>query len=381
MAVKSTNLTAQQALALPGAQSTTLTPAATQTGYGPYGAVPGQANPLATQIQSLAGNTNVLSELLGLGQGVDVANAAGAASALGTAIPGYAGLQGQAVQNIGNQLAGTLSPDVVAQINQQAAEAGIATGAPGSPATEAADLRAMGLTSQQLQQQGQSNLTSLMGATPLGNLFDVSSQLVTPAEQQAAQQAANVLGAAPNPTQAAAANLQALEQAEQAGSAAGTAGGTTSGAPFTTTGANQLASLLGSLLNPAAGTTTTTGLGAPATTVPATYTQPGTGIDQSLLGLGLGPLSSTGATSAIDSLLGLGSTPGTAGTLGIDQSTNQLLDSILGLTPTGVLGLGTQAGTTAGTAPLTGTTQSVLGGTNLTGGDLSDYDIFSGAFA
>lgn len=111
-------------------------------------------------------------------------------------LPNYQAMLGQDVSNIQANLAGQVSPDVLAQIGQRAAERGIATGAPGSPNANAAYLRALGLNSQQLQQLGNQQLTAAMQRTPIQQ-----TQLGTSTADLAAQQA--VYNAAPDPTAAA----------------------------------------------------------------------------------------------------------------------------------------------------------------------------------
>lgn len=95
--------------------------------------------------------------------------------------------QGQALEtrssaNIGGELRGEIPPDVIALMQQQAAERGVATGSPGSPNSNAAYLRALGLTSLGLQEQGQRDLTAAEGRNPTAPIFDPSTQLLTPAQ-------------------------------------------------------------------------------------------------------------------------------------------------------------------------------------------------------
>jgi hypothetical protein len=107
-------------------------------------------------------------------------------------LPGYANLSAADSSNIGGNLAGTLSPDVIAQMQQAGAERGIATGTEGSGSNNAAYLKALGLTSMQLQQLGHTQLTEAMGRTPIQQ-----TQLGTQKTDQGA--AAAVYASAPNP--------------------------------------------------------------------------------------------------------------------------------------------------------------------------------------
>lgn len=117
------------------------------TGYEPaYGGIP-NLPPYVTDTASMTG-TDVQANL--------VKN-----------LPGYMGMVGADVGNIQSNLAGALPADVIQQLQQRAAERGIATGAPGSANTSAEYLRALGLTSLQLQQLGHSQLTEAMARTPV----------------------------------------------------------------------------------------------------------------------------------------------------------------------------------------------------------------------
>jgi hypothetical protein len=136
-------------------------------------------------------------------------------------LPGYQQMVGASSGNIGANLAGQLSPDVIAQMQQAGAERGIATGTEGSGANNAAYLRALGLNSMQLQQLGESQLTAAVGRTPIQQ-----TQTGTQATDLAAQQA--IYNAAPNPAMA----TQAALSAAMGGMGAGRGGGPSPIAPL-----------------------------------------------------------------------------------------------------------------------------------------------------
>jgi hypothetical protein len=205
----------------------------TQAGVGAYGTVPAAANPQATQAAAIGGNTAIEQQLASLTNSLDQATATGALGQYEATIPGWDQMSAQSSANIGSELAGQIAPDTMAMLNQQAAERGVSFD-PTSANTNAAALRAMGLTSQQLQEQGQTDLTSAVSRAPKGVQFDPSTMLVTPSQQQTAQQNANTLAAAPDPSQAAAANLAALNSGMGAGQGAGL--GTAAGGAGTTGG-------------------------------------------------------------------------------------------------------------------------------------------------
>lgn len=93
-------------------------------------------------------------------------------------LPQYAQLTAQASGNILSNLKGEIPADVLAQMQQQAAERGVASGSPGSPNTNAAYLKAIGLTSLGLQQQGEASLTGAVNRTPVPQLFNPASLYV-----------------------------------------------------------------------------------------------------------------------------------------------------------------------------------------------------------
>lgn len=188
--------------------------------YSPaYGGIPQVPSPTTTAGAAVAGNIGNLGGIYNLGGGVNQFQSQQLQQALGTAIPNYAGLKGAQSQNIASNLAGQVNQDVINQIIQGAAERGIATGSPGSANANSAYLRALGLTSMGLQQQGQQNLNAMIGATPLPQLMSAQSFLVGPQEQQAAQTAANLYRSAPQPAAAAGAAIGAANAGMRAGGA------------------------------------------------------------------------------------------------------------------------------------------------------------------
>lgn len=112
-------------------------------------------------------------------------------------IPNATGLEQQSSANIASQLSGELPADVVNQIAQAAAERGVGGGFSGSPNDTAAYLKALGLTSYDMTQQGQSNLSAALGRNPGASTFDPSSLIITPTQAAsiANQQYANQLNA------------------------------------------------------------------------------------------------------------------------------------------------------------------------------------------
>lgn len=172
-----------------------------------YGGIPNYslANPSATNL----GN---LGSLYGLTTGLDTATGAGAIAGLNQEIPGVSGSIGASRAGIDTLLSGQVPADVIQQLQQQAAEIGAGRGmGPMAPNTNAGYLKALGLTSLGMKQQGREGLNALMTSVPRAPQFDPTHQLVSP---DLAQEVANLQAAmrvAPNPTAAARANVAALQ--------------------------------------------------------------------------------------------------------------------------------------------------------------------------
>ncbi len=130
-------------------------PANKPTGYTPeYGGIP---NLPAYATDTTTQTTGGTSEMVG----TDIA------AELRKNLPMYNDLLMKDVGNIYANLGGQVAPDVISLLQQQAAERGIATGMPGAGSINAGYLRALGLTSLQLQQLGNQQLTAAMARTPI----------------------------------------------------------------------------------------------------------------------------------------------------------------------------------------------------------------------
>jgi len=158
-------------------------------GQGAYGMVP-NLPAYTTDTQQTVG-TDIFSQLL--------AN-----------LPNYQQMTAQSSGNIGANLRGEVSPDVLNLLGQRAAERGIATGSPGSPNSNAAYMRALGLTSMGLQQLGEGQLTSAIQRTPIQQ-----NQISTATTDLGAARAQ--YAAAPDPAKAAGAALAAARAGTKAG--------------------------------------------------------------------------------------------------------------------------------------------------------------------
>jgi hypothetical protein len=186
--------------ALPASPTLTGT---TQAGSGIWGTVPAASDPTATAGSAIAGNLNNLSSLGALATGIDTSAAANAIMPMQNALPGLSGSLATQMGNIGQELQGQVPQDVINQLSQASAERGVQTGqGPMSPNSNANFEQALGLTSLGLENTGQQQMQSLMASIPTGAQLNESSMLVSPQEQQSAQQAANTYASAPNPSAA-----------------------------------------------------------------------------------------------------------------------------------------------------------------------------------
>lgn len=165
-----------------------------------YGSKPATANPVNTAAQAIKGNTSNLAANSNLTLGADTITAAGAQLPFELNLPGYNEMLSTATGNTQQELEGQVPQDVQNLLQQQGAERGVQTGqSTNSPDAEAGYLQALGLTSLGQEQQGQTNLSSLIGETPTGQAVNPANMFVTPEQQQAAAQYANTVAAAPDP--------------------------------------------------------------------------------------------------------------------------------------------------------------------------------------
>lgn len=205
---------------LPGAPGS-LPGATPQSGTGAFGLVPTVPNPIDTQGSAISGNLGNLGSLYGLTGSLNTEIAKQAALPFQLNLPNYGEMTTQSSGNILSLLKGQVPQDVAAQLQQMAAERGISTGSIGSPDSNTALLRALGLTSLGLQQQGEGELSAAISRTPTGQQFNPSQFLVTPQQQQEAQYMANLYAAAPDPSMAGGAALGAARSGLRTGLSTG----------------------------------------------------------------------------------------------------------------------------------------------------------------
>lgn len=191
-----------------------------------YGGVPVVPDPISSQYQAIYGNTSNLGDIYNMAGGINKFGAQQAKGQYEANLPGYDAMTSKASSDIMDELNGVVPDDVMANLQQSAAERGVATGSPQSANTGAQYLRALGLTSLGQKQVGQTNLTEAIRRTPTSPLFNVASMLVNPNDEQAARMAANLYASAPNPRAAAEEAMANALAGVKAGAGGGGGGGT-----------------------------------------------------------------------------------------------------------------------------------------------------------
>lgn len=200
----------------------TLAPGPSSVGKGAFGLVPTTPNPISTAAGAITGNTANLPALSTLGTGTTKLSAGLAQLPLQLNLPNYMGNLQQASANTASDLAGLMNPQQLNRLTQFAAERGGGIGvAPNSPNAITNLMTALNQGIQETQTRGQEKLAQLISQTPTGQPFNVAGQQLSPGDLQYWQDVATTRGAAPDPTQAAQANLDMLLRAIEAGKVAG----------------------------------------------------------------------------------------------------------------------------------------------------------------
>ena len=151
--------------------------ATTGTGTG----VVGGGGAIGKPIQSLGGGATP-EQVIQLANEIDQASQRNANT---NRIEGGANLENLSSANIDPALRGMLPKSVIDQIAQRQAERGSLMGvASGSPSTNAAYLKAIGLNSLDLMNTGQGWLTQAVGRNPAAPIYNAGNMVLTP-EQQA----------------------------------------------------------------------------------------------------------------------------------------------------------------------------------------------------
>lgn len=222
-----------------------------------YGGKPSVPDPTESSKTAISGSISNLANLYNLSSSVNDYNLGQTRKQYSTGLPNYQNMLNQSSSNITSLLKGQLNSDELSQLYQSAAERGVSIGGVGAANTNAALMRAVLLSSHQLQAQGESELTSAINRTPTTKIFDVNSYLTTPEAQQQSQLYANIYGSAASPSAAAAESTKQAKAGVNYG--AGAAGGgvnnpaAPSGGGFPTAGTGGYGGGAGTLVGGSAG--------------------------------------------------------------------------------------------------------------------------------
>lgn len=221
------------------------------------GGKPNTADPTASAASAITGTTSNLSSLYGLADSANTFSANQAVKTQNTLTPGYTGNMDKWASDISDLLSGKVSSGTTNTIAQQAAERGVSSGISGSQTNESSLLRTLGLTSEQQQATGASQLSAMINASPKSTAFDLTPYLTTGADVTGAQNQANTIASAATPSAASEAQLAAAKSGVATGS--GAAGTTPSTSSTTSSIASLLSSILGTGTGGGAGATPTGG--------------------------------------------------------------------------------------------------------------------------
>lgn len=144
------------------------------------------------QADAIAQNTAALPGLSALADQTNRISTDQLNAALERMLPGYGSMRNKVTENISSYLRGEIPKDVQQGIQRRAAEKGITTGTSGSQFDEFGELRNLGITSLELQQQGLNAagrwLESIASRTPT---FNITSMFISPQERIAVKQQEN----------------------------------------------------------------------------------------------------------------------------------------------------------------------------------------------
>lgn len=183
-------------MALNSPVQTTTGPGGQQFQYQLQGLPTAQNTVTSTSLTGDAAKQNLAAapDLTSLTDLVNTLNRNAQTSANAARIPNNPALEQASSGNIANLLAGQIPADVINNLAQTAAERGVAMGSPGSDNSNAGLLRALGLTSLDLQQLGQQNLSAADARNPVAPIFNPGSMLLTPGQLGQLNNAAGFLG-------------------------------------------------------------------------------------------------------------------------------------------------------------------------------------------
>lgn len=151
-------------------------------------------------------------------------------------LPNYNGDLASIGSNISAETSGQLPSDVITQLQQGAAESGVSNGTSGSDTSNAAYLRALGLTSLNLTNQGQQNFQSILPTLPGAGVSQAGYNYVSPAQNYETELQNDLFASGPNPGSATASSLAAAKAGIGAAGGGGTSFGPLPPTPSTDSG-------------------------------------------------------------------------------------------------------------------------------------------------
>lgn len=188
------------------------------SGGGAYGGVPQQISLADSQNAAIQANQRALAQLQQQSQQLNNFNQQQFLNQYRGLNPAFDSSYAQAGQNAMGMLAGQLPPEVIQQLQQNAAEFGLNAGVSGSQLQSYQGLRNLGLTTLDLMNRGQQNLLSLTGGSPTAGITNPAASFITPGQQQETAQYNAALAAAPDPQAAAENALRIAQQAQRSSS-------------------------------------------------------------------------------------------------------------------------------------------------------------------
>ena len=130
--------------------------------------------------QSLNGAQGILPQASSIAKEVTKGDEASLMDELNQAIPGYSTGQAGRTANANALIAGQLPQGVADQVNRASNARALAGGYGFSPRAEGLSARDLGLTTLDLQNQGNQQFSNILSSTPRANLMSAGSLLINP---------------------------------------------------------------------------------------------------------------------------------------------------------------------------------------------------------
>lgn len=192
-----------------------------------YGGKPQTPDPSVMAKMAADANAANMGSYLNLAKGINEYTYQDYMNQIRRGNPLYDQQVGQFTGMTSDQLAGMVPRDVQNQVTQFGAERGIGTGLMGSPANNAAMLKAFYDTSTAQQAKGAANYLNFQGSIPHTPTMDITKLMTDPNKMYEAWMQANMMAAAPVPREKAMAELGAAQSGINSGKGGYSGGGIT----------------------------------------------------------------------------------------------------------------------------------------------------------